>query len=71
MVECVAMANELYAALRGEDDECLRVIAEEFQNPRAGLMNHIFWEDLDDKMKSHAKESPDMNDPPDPGCLVM
>ncbi len=30
-------------ALAGEDKECMEVIAEEFQNPRAGFMNHIYW----------------------------
>ncbi|KAI0436552.1 hypothetical protein F4803DRAFT_541846 [Xylaria telfairii] len=35
-----------YLALHVQDDECLRVMAREFQNPRAGFMNHIYWEDL-------------------------
>jgi len=36
-----------YLALERQDEECLRVMAREFQNPRAGLMNHIYWHDLD------------------------
>jgi len=59
------------AALQGEDNECLRIMAEEFQKPRAGLMDHIYWKDLDQEMKPHAKESPDMGGPPDPECMVM
>jgi len=59
------------AALQGEDDECLRIMAEKFQKPRAGLMDHIYWKDLNDDMKSHAEESADMQGPPDPECLVM
>ncbi|CAJ2511501.1 Uu.00g071260.m01.CDS01 [Anthostomella pinea] len=35
-------------ALEVQDDECLRVMADEFQNPRAGFMNHIYWEDLEE-----------------------
>jgi len=30
-------------ALAGEDKKCMEVIAEEFQNPRVGFMNHIYW----------------------------
>lgn len=33
-------------ALFEQDEECLKIMAEEFQNPRAGFMNHIYWEDL-------------------------
>ncbi|KAJ2996581.1 hypothetical protein NUW58_g928 [Xylaria curta] len=36
-----------YLALHVQDEECLRVMAREFQNPRAGFMNHIYWEDLE------------------------
>ncbi|KAI1186813.1 hypothetical protein F5B17DRAFT_345416 [Nemania serpens] len=36
-----------YLALHVQDDECLKVMAREFQNPRAGFMNHIYWEDLE------------------------
>jgi len=68
---CFVVANMSPAALQGEDDECLRIMAEEFQNPRAGLMNHIFWKDLDDKMPSHHRKSETTNNPPVPECLVM
>ncbi|KAI1821615.1 hypothetical protein F4861DRAFT_518110 [Xylaria intraflava] len=36
-----------YLALHTQDEECLRVMAREFQNPRAGFMNHIYWDDLE------------------------
>ena len=35
-------------ALGGKDEECLQVMADAFQNPRAGFMNHIYWNDLED-----------------------
>ncbi|KAK4238128.1 hypothetical protein C8A03DRAFT_15370 [Achaetomium macrosporum] len=34
-------------ALAGQDEECLRVMTDIFQNPRAGFMNHIYWKDLE------------------------
>jgi hypothetical protein len=34
--------------LAEEDEECLKVMAEKFQNPRHPFMQHIYWEDLDD-----------------------
>ncbi|KAI0100618.1 hypothetical protein GGR51DRAFT_531879 [Nemania sp. FL0031] len=36
-----------YLALHLQDEECLHVMAREFQNPRAGFMNHIYWDDLE------------------------
>ncbi|KAK5633104.1 hypothetical protein RRF57_008818 [Xylaria bambusicola] len=40
-----------YLALHLQDEECLRVMAHEFQNPRAGFMNHIYWEDLESTIR--------------------
>lgn len=34
-------------ALQQEDDECLRVMAREFESHRAVFMSHIYWEDLE------------------------
>ncbi|KAI1428087.1 hypothetical protein F5Y12DRAFT_73515 [Xylaria sp. FL1777] len=36
-----------YLALHSQDEECLKVMAREFQNPRAGFMNHIYWDGLE------------------------
>lgn len=33
-------------ALAGEDEECLEVMAKAFQSPRAGFMDHIYWDEL-------------------------
>ncbi|KFY30433.1 hypothetical protein V493_01927 [Pseudogymnoascus sp. VKM F-4281 (FW-2241)] len=33
--------------LLGEDEEAMEIIAREFQNPRTGFMDHIYWDDLD------------------------
>lgn len=38
--------NFALLALAEEDDECLSVMAHEFQNPRYGLMACIYWVDL-------------------------
>ncbi|KAL1985317.1 hypothetical protein VTN96DRAFT_7995 [Rasamsonia emersonii] len=32
--------------LAQEDEECMEVMAEAFQSPRAGFMNHVYWDDL-------------------------
>jgi len=49
-------------ALAMEDDECLRVMAEMFQNPRAGWMQHIYWEELDDEDKVKSFMAGDVDD---------
>ncbi|TKW55997.1 hypothetical protein CTA1_11360 [Colletotrichum tanaceti] len=33
-------------AMKDQEEECLRVMAEQFQRPRAGFMNFIYWDDL-------------------------
>ncbi|GJD02531.1 hypothetical protein ColKHC_11356 [Colletotrichum higginsianum] len=33
-------------AMKDQDEECLRVMAEQFQRPRAGFMNFVCWDDL-------------------------
>jgi hypothetical protein len=56
--------------LAREDDQCLEVMAEMFQDPRAGFMQHIYWEDLDtfDKMKHmDPLDEPQFSG----GCTVM
>ncbi|KAK1751033.1 hypothetical protein QBC47DRAFT_434777 [Echria macrotheca] len=64
-------------ALTGEDEECLRIMAETFESPRAGFMNHIYWNDLDEmhgmgmaKDKGRVTQAELMDDTPD-ACVVM
>ncbi|KAI1769818.1 hypothetical protein F4818DRAFT_314205 [Hypoxylon cercidicola] len=62
-----------YLALHLQDDECLRVMAREFQSPRAGFMNHIYWDDLED-MRSAAERGMKKRSNNEPGpeqCTVM
>jgi hypothetical protein len=61
-------------ALRGDDEQCMRVLAEEFENPRAGFMDHIYWEDLETELCSTNLTQPksefdDVN--MEPTCSVM
>lgn len=58
-----------FLALAEQDDECLRIMAKEFQNPRAGFMNHIYWEDLDETGKTMRGQDADA--PSEPDCVVM
>lgn len=57
--------------LAEEDDECMRVMAREFQNPRAGCMQHIYWEDLDSSDKVMSSMRATNNDEIGPSCTVM
>jgi hypothetical protein len=56
-------------ALTGEDEECMRVIAEAFQSPRAGFMEHIYWEDLKGAMETVSKDA--IDDDISGPCTVM
>jgi hypothetical protein len=56
-------------ALAEQDDECLRVMAEEFENPRTGWITHIYWEDLDDMDKVWGQGTKDKD--AEPSCSVM
>ena len=56
-------------ALTKEDEECMNVIAEVFQSPRAGFMEHIYWEDLKDTMETASKDAVD--DDISDSCTVM
>ncbi|KAI1866988.1 hypothetical protein JX265_007564 [Neoarthrinium moseri] len=62
-------------ALRGGDEQCLRIMAEQFQNPRAGFMDHIYWKDLETELKTDKeiprKEDDEFNDQVDTACSVM
>ena len=54
--------------LAEEDEECMEVMAEAFQSPRAGFMNHIYWKDLD---TFEALRSSTGDDEIEPSCTVM
>jgi hypothetical protein len=45
--------------LSEENEECMEVMAEKFQNPRSGFMQHIYWEDLEhSESETKAKRDP-------------
>lgn len=58
----------VYMAMLDEDEECLQVMAREFQNPRAGFMNHVYW-DVTTELPQRSKTEP--RPAPDSGCTVM
>lgn len=43
----VKLVGLVYLAMTTQDEECLRIMAKAFKNPRTGFMNHTYWEDLD------------------------
>ena len=57
-------------ALTGEDEECIKVIAEAFQSPRTGFMEHIYWEDLKSAAETVSKDAID-DDEIGGSCIVM
>ncbi|OAA60307.1 hypothetical protein SPI_05431 [Niveomyces insectorum RCEF 264] len=59
-------------AMAKEDDECLRVMAEVLRNSHAGLMNHVYWEELRPVYETkEAGEREQDVDPTDMACTVM
>lgn len=59
--------------LGGDDDECMRVFAEEFDKMRSGFMNHIYWDDLsgaDEPVHKHEQKT-NVDDGPVGDCSVM
>ncbi|KAL9090461.1 MAG: hypothetical protein Q9165_005222, partial [Trypethelium subeluteriae] len=55
-----------YLALSEGDEECLTIMADEFQNQRAGLLDHIYWGDIDVDMKTNLQGDDDK----EPDCVV-
>lgn len=49
----------------------MEVIAEVFQNPRSGFMEHTYWKDLDDLEKMVNKDPLDQDDTKEPSCTLM
>lgn len=58
----------VYWAMLEENEECLRVMAEEFQNLRAGFAHHVYWDVTTMPPKWSDSESRDATDA---GCTVM
>ncbi|KAK7750708.1 hypothetical protein SLS62_007408 [Diatrype stigma] len=57
-------------ALFEQDEECLKIMAREFESPRAGFMNHVYWEDLQgigERMSRSKRGEHDQT----PDCTVM
>ena len=66
----------VYMAMESEDEECLRTMAEAFQNPRAGFLEHFYWGDIDPgqqmiRKKTKQRQKSQQHDLPDPECSVM
>ncbi|KAL0940552.1 uncharacterized protein CTRU02_203315 [Colletotrichum truncatum] len=58
-------------ALIEQDEECLQVMAEEFQHPRCGFMNFVYWDKLVPVSEMLKKRSKLSEDPTNVGCSVM
>ncbi|KAF1815110.1 hypothetical protein P152DRAFT_412254 [Eremomyces bilateralis CBS 781.70] len=70
------MRKERRASLTGlmlatEDEECLKVMAELFQTPRSGFMQHIYWEDLCTSPTLVSKDPLDDDEGTGAVCTVM
>lgn len=59
-----------YLALQSQDEECLRVMAREFQNSRAGFTDHIYWKNLETESSIKQKLS-ESDDGAQDQCVVM
>ncbi|EPE37138.1 hypothetical protein GLAREA_09301 [Glarea lozoyensis ATCC 20868] len=55
--------------LADEDPECMQVIANVLTNPRYGVMQHVYWEDLDDPDDEEKLHQPFQFE--EPACNVM
>ena len=42
-------------AHNGEDEECLEMMVRESRNPRAGFLNHIYWDDVDESLSKSVR----------------
>lgn len=58
----------VYMAMLDEDEDCLRVMAREFQSPRSGFMNHVYW-DVTTELPQRSATEPRAAF--DSGCTVM
>ena len=58
-------------ALLEEDEECLEIMAKEFQNARAGLINHIYWGRLDQTAEAMKSQKGNGDNGELPDCSLM
>ncbi|KAF7561183.1 hypothetical protein G7046_g2947 [Stylonectria norvegica] len=60
-------------ALNLEDDECLKVMAKQFEDMRTGFMSHIYWETLDHPEHDDLMQDKEDEEGPDETgmCTVM
>ncbi|KAJ5888152.1 hypothetical protein N7495_008193 [Penicillium taxi] len=60
------------AALKGNDPECLEIIADVFEEQRGGFMDHIYWKDLVSPSNVLEQETRKPSTPLDPdSCSIM
>ncbi|KAI9704576.1 MAG: hypothetical protein M1820_005489 [Bogoriella megaspora] len=57
-----------FLAMLEEEDECLKIMAREFQNPRMVIINHVYWGSIVDKLPGPDETSIDDDVP---SCTVM
>lgn len=58
-------------ALTGEDEECLKVMAETFEEFRTGWMAHIYWDDLVTSKSMTERFCGDTDDVGEPACTIV
>jgi hypothetical protein len=56
-------------AMKGEDEQCLRIMAKVFEQLRSGFMAHIYWMDLDEDPTELFKQGDESTI--DGSCTVM
>ncbi|EPS39533.1 hypothetical protein H072_6698 [Dactylellina haptotyla CBS 200.50] len=56
------------AVMAGDDTELMKIVAAEFQNPRSGFMDSIYWDDLE-SIKTMVKEDEDAD--PTNACVMI
>jgi streptomycin 6-kinase len=58
--------NLVVMAMKGEDDECLRIMANVFEKVRNGFNSHMYWKDLDVTWKELRRRKDR-----DSGCQIL
>ncbi|KAF4981710.1 hypothetical protein FZEAL_2512 [Fusarium zealandicum] len=59
-------------ALAQQDDECLKIIADVFEEHRSGFMSYIYWDDLDTSPLTERSVGQDETGPGSGGdCVIM
>lgn len=57
-------------ALKGEDEECLRVMASMLEKLRVGFVSHMYWEDVE-MVEERMHRMENREEPKVPECTVM